>query len=128
MINQSVYIGRLTRDPLVNIKEGIKPRASFALAVNRPFESEDGSKADFINCIAWDKKALIVQEYLKKGSRIAVIGKTRSRFWEYEPGKKVNLNELHIDEITFLETKEETEAQEFNLNKDPFGHLKIKGR
>ena len=55
-INNSVLMGRLTRDPELKYVSGNIPICSFRLAVAR-HTSGDEEKTDFIPCVAWREKA-----------------------------------------------------------------------
>lgn len=68
-MNQCNFIGRLTKDIDVNYTQNGKAYTRFSLAVNK-FGKKD--EADFFNCIAWDKLAEIMAQYLKKGRKIQV--------------------------------------------------------
>ncbi|AAU23003.2 Single-stranded DNA-binding protein A [Bacillus licheniformis] len=54
MLNRTVLVGRLTRDPDLRYVGDGKPVVSFTIAVNRTFKNQNGeTEADFINCVAW---------------------------------------------------------------------------
>ena len=52
------------------------------------------------------KKADILEQYTKKGSKIAIIGNVRTGSYEKD-GKKVYTTEIFVDEIELLGTKAE---------------------
>ena len=68
-MNQCNFIGRLTKDIDIKYTQNGKAYTRFNLAVNK-FGKKD--EADFFNCIAWDKLAEIMAQYLKKGRKIQV--------------------------------------------------------
>ena len=69
-MNRVILMGRLVRDPDVRYTQTGKPVASFTLAVDRPFTQNGKREADFINCIAWNKTAETIGNYVHKGQRI----------------------------------------------------------
>ncbi|HDG9485429.1 TPA: single-stranded DNA-binding protein, partial [Staphylococcus aureus] len=68
MINRTILVGRLTRDPELRTTQSGVNVASFTLAVNRTFTNAQGEReADFINVIVFKKQAENVNKYLSKG-------------------------------------------------------------
>ena len=69
MLNRVVLVGRLTRDPELRVSQSNVAVATFNLAVNRPFTSQNGERgADFINCVVFRKQAENVNSMLKKAA------------------------------------------------------------
>lgn len=113
MLNRTVLVGRLTRDPDLRYTPNGKAVANFNIAVNRPFKDQNGeNQADFINGVAWNKQAESLANYMKKGSQIGVDGRLQSRTYEGQDGKTVYVTEVVADSIQFLETKNQTNQQQ----------------
>ncbi|EHT52808.1 single-stranded DNA-binding protein ssb [Staphylococcus aureus subsp. aureus CIG1176] len=75
MLNRTILVGRLTRDPELRTTQSGVNVASFTLAVNRTFTNAQGEReADFINIIVFEKQAENVNKYLSKGSLAGVDG------------------------------------------------------
>ena len=90
MINNVVLVGRLTKDPYLLYTSSGTAVATFTLAVNRNFSSQNGEKeTDFINCVIWRKSAEILANYAKKGSLIGVTGRIQTRNYENQQGQRV---------------------------------------
>ncbi len=106
MINRVVLVGRLTRDPEMNVSQSNIAVTKFNLAVNRPFTSKDGEQgADFINCVTFRKQAENVNQYLKKGSLCGIDGRIQTRNYENKDGQRVYVTEVVADSVQFLEPK-----------------------
>ena len=105
-MNKVVLIGRLTRDPELRYTSSNIPSATFSLAVNRPFQNQNGVReADFINIVMWRKQAETAKKYLTKGSLISIEGRIQTRNYDGADGKKVYVTEVVADNFEFLETK-----------------------
>ena len=76
MINRTVLVGRLTRDPELKRTPQGDAVTSFTLAVNRNYSKDGQQQADFINCIVWRKLAENVERYCSKGSLVGIEGRT----------------------------------------------------
>ncbi len=67
MFNEIILIGRLTRDPELRYLPNGTPVANFAVAVYRPFTTQQGQKeTDFIDCLAWSKLGETAANHLQK--------------------------------------------------------------
>ena len=109
-INRIVLIGRLTANPELRYTTNNIAITSFTLAVDINFKNEDGNKeADFINIVAWNKKAELIHHYLKKGDRIGIIGRLQVRKYQNERGENRYVTEVVADEVEFLNSKKPEE-------------------
>lgn len=118
-MNKAILIGRLTKDPELKMTENTKREVcQFTIAVNRPYTNEDGErKADFINCVVWDKQAENLAKYQKKGNQIAVEGRIQTRNYDDNSGKKVYVTEVLVNNISYLDTKKDD--SNFNNLEEP---------
>ena len=99
-MNKVVLIGRLTRDPELRYTSSNIPSATFSLAVNRPFQNQNGVReADFINIVMWRKQAETAKKYLTKGSLISIEGRIQTRNYDGADGKKVYVTEVVADMV-----------------------------
>lgn len=103
MLNQVTLMGRMTRDPELKYTANEKAVVSFTIAVDRDYKGEDA--ADFIDCVAWNKTADMVDRYFHKGERIIVSGRIQTRTWETNDGKKRKATEVIADRVYFVESK-----------------------
>lgn len=119
-MNKAILVGRLTKDPELKMTENTKREVcQFTIAVNRPYTNDDGErKADFINCVVWDKLAENLSKYQKKGNQVAVEGRIQTRNYEDKDGKKVYVTEIFVSNITFLDSKGSNDSVN-NLEEPP---------
>ena len=73
-MNNICVVGRIVRQIEVNTK-GKTTYCRNAVAVKRMY---DKSKTDFFNIIAFNKTAEIMEQYLDKGSQVAIEGRMES--------------------------------------------------
>ncbi len=99
--NSVQLIGRLGNEPEVRTFDSGKKMATFSLATNETYYNNKGEKVDdtqWHNVVVWGKKVDLVENYLKKGSEIALEGKLINRSYEKDGIKKyvteINMNEL----------------------------------
>ena len=110
-MNRVNLLGRITKD--IELKEtqtGVK-FVRFGIAVNRNFKNEDGEyEADFFNVVAWRKTAEFINDYFKKGSRIAISGRLQMNKYTDKDGNERTGVEIVAEDIDFIDKKGETET------------------
>jgi len=107
-MNKVVLMGRLTRDPEVRYSSGenSSANASFTLAVDRRFKRQgEDQQADFIRCVAFGKQAEFVEKYIKKGTKIVVVGRIQTGSYTNKDGQRVYTTDVIAEEIEFAESK-----------------------
>ena len=105
MINRVVLVGRLTKDPILRKTGSGASVVSFTVACDRRIKTEGQPTADFINCVAWNKVADLMAQYLHKGSLVGVEGRIQTRSYDDQTGKRVYVTEVVADSVQFLESK-----------------------
>lgn len=107
-MNKAILIGRLTKDAEIRTTDTGKEIASFSIAVSRNYTNQNGEKeTDFINCVAFDKKAQVIGKYTKKGSQIALEGAIRTRSYDAQDGNKRYVTEILVENLHLLGSKED---------------------
>jgi single-strand DNA-binding protein len=114
MLNRTILIGRLTKDPELRYTPAGVAVTQFTLAVDRNFTGANGEReADFIPIVTWRQLAETCANYLKKGRLTAVEGRIQVRNYENNEGKRVYVTEIIADNVRFLESnREEREEPE----------------
>ena len=100
LMNLVTLVGRLTADPNLKYSQSGKAFCKLTIAVQREYNRDE---ADFINCIAWDKRAELLTEYLGKGRRIALQGRLNVRNYD-QNGETKWITEVIIDKFDFLDS------------------------
>lgn len=120
-MNKTILIGRSTKDADVRYSQGDKSMAiaRISLAVDRKFKQEGQPTADFINCIAFGKTAEVIEKYVTKGTKIAVVGHIQTGSYTNKDGNKVYTTDVIVDELEFCESRNSQQSQ----NNSPAPHL-----
>jgi len=117
-MNISFIIGNLTKEPQKIELDG-KSLCKLNIAVNENYTKDGERPSQFFSIAVWNKLAENCLKYLKKGSKIAVIGKIQNRTWEDDKGEKHYAQEIVATEIEFLSSpraKEDTPAEKEPIN------------
>lgn len=118
MINRVVLVGRITKDPELRKTQSGTSVVSFTIACNRRVPSQ-GQDADFINCVAWNKTADFMAQYVKKGALLGLEGRIQTRSYDDRDGKRVYVTEVVADSVQFLESKKQAENVQNEANTEP---------
>lgn len=106
--NSVQLIGRLGNDPEIKSFDSGKRVATFSLATNESYYNSEGEKIEdtqWHNIVVWGKRVDVVENYLKKGSEIALEGKLINRSYEKDGDRKY-ITEINLNELLMLGKKE----------------------
>lgn len=100
MLNQTVLVGRLVKDPVIEEMEDRK-YCNITIAVPRSYKNENGEyDTDLIPITLWNTIAQNTIEYCKKGDLVGVKGRIQA---------KENNIEIVAEKLTFLSSKKTDE-------------------
>jgi len=103
-----MIVGNLTRDPELKYTPSGRPVCSFGVATNRRWKDPDGNQkeeVEFHDVVAWGKLAEIISQFLKKGNKIYIEGRIRTRNWEGQDGVKRYRTEIIAENFIPLTPK-----------------------
>jgi len=110
-VNKVILVGNLGKDPEVQYLDNNVSVARFSLATNDSYKDKDGNRVDqteWHNVVAWRGLAKIAEDYLKKGSKIYLEGKIRTRSWDdKQTGDKKYATEIVADNFIMLDRRED---------------------
>lgn len=108
MLNKVQLIGNLGADPDIRITAGGKQVAEVRLATS--YGTGDKKETEWHRLIVWDKLADVVAKYTKKGSRIFVEGRIKSRSYDDKDGNKRYITEIVVNEMKLLDSRDAAPA------------------
>lgn len=106
-MNSVNLVGRLSNNPQLRITTNGKQICRFSIAVTRRFKNATGVyEADFINCVAFNKTAELINEYIQKGDLVGVSGRIQTGSYTAQDGSKRYTTDVVVENIYFLKSKE----------------------
>jgi single-strand DNA-binding protein len=111
--NKVQLIGNLGNNPEIRTTEGGKKIARFSVATNEVYRNAKGEKiteTQWHNLIAWGKVADIAEQFLSKGSEVAIEGKLINRNYTDKDGNKKYVTEVQVNEVLMLGDKKSAKA------------------
>lgn len=117
MLNQVILVGRLVRNPELQLTENGKKRSSITLAVSRSYKNQNGEyDTDFFDCTLWTGIAENTHEYCKSGDVIGVKGRLQTWMLENDDGTKSKKMEIVAEKVTFLSSARNDKSLENDVS------------
>lgn len=111
MLNHITLAGRLTADPELRRTQSGVAVASFNMAVDQDYKTQNGERGvDFIPIVAWRGTAEFAEKYFEKGQMAIVSGRLTSRRYEDKNGNKRTAYEVVASNIYFAGSKAKSET------------------
>lgn len=116
MLNKAQVIGHLGQDPKIATSQH-GTVASFSVATTeKGYTTRDGKqvpdRTEWHNIVCFGRIAEVVQAYLKKGSKVFIEGKMRTRQYESRDGIKRSIMEINADMLEMLDGKPTSQQQQ----------------
>ena len=108
-MNKVYIIGHITKDlelKYYGSETDLKPYVQFSIAVNNKNKSTGEKFADFINVVAFNRKAEIISEYFSKGRKISIEGHLRTGSYIDNLNNKKYITNVILDNFDFIDKKE----------------------
>ena len=110
-MNVFFIIGNLANDPEMRTTRDGKSVTDFRVAVNRRQTDANGNRvADFFRCVAFGKTAEAINQYFKRGRKIAIVGRVQERDYEAQDGSKRYVTEVIVNEFDFADSRRDDDA------------------
>jgi len=107
-MNKIILIGRLGKDPELQVTPDGTPVTKFTLAVNRYSKTSSGERkeeTDWFNVSAWRQLAETCEKYLHKGSKVYIEGRLTQRKYTDREGIQRTSIDVTINEMEMLDPK-----------------------
>lgn len=118
MLNKVILMGRISRELEIRQTQSGTAVLSFSVAVERMPAKQGGEKqTDFINCVAFGKKAEFIGKYFGKGRMIAIEGNLKTGSYEKD-GQKHFTTDVWVESASFT-----GESKQASSNADDIGDL-----
>ncbi len=106
-LNRVTLLGNLGADPEIrHLPSGI-PVANFRMATTESYKDKTtGEKRDqteWHSIVAWRGLAEVAEKYVKKGSKVYIEGKLRTRQWQDKDGVQRYTTEIQADQMILLD-------------------------
>ena len=108
-INKVILIGNLGKDPETRYMPSGKAATNFSIATSERFKDretgEPQERTEWHRVATFDRLAEIAAEYLKKGSKVYIEGRLRTRKWQDKEGNDRYSTEIIADQMQMLDSR-----------------------
>ncbi|MEL7585676.1 MAG: single-stranded DNA-binding protein [Prolixibacteraceae bacterium] len=104
-VNKVILIGNVGKDPEVRHLDKDVTVANFPLATSESYTAKNGEKVtttEWHNVVIWRGLAKVVEQYVKKGDKLYIEGRIRTRAWDDKDGNKRYTTEIYGDSMEML--------------------------
>lgn len=105
-VNKVILIGNLGRDPEVRRMDTNVAVANFSIATSETFTDrntgERRENTDWHTIVCWRNSAEFVEKYAKKGMKVYVEGRLKTRSWQDKDNNTRYTTEVLADNIQIL--------------------------
>lgn len=109
-LNRVQIMGNLGQEPEMRFTPSGAAVTNFRLAVNRFYTDANGDKiqeTEWISCVAWNKQAETINQYVSKGNALFVEGRLRTRSWQDDKGNTRYKTEVIVSNFQFLQPRQQ---------------------
>lgn len=106
-LNKISLIGRVGKDPETRVVGADTAVTNFTLATSETYGKGADKKetTQWHKCVAWDKLAQLITNYVKKGSRIFVDGKVTYEEYMNKENVKCYSTKIVVQNVILLDSK-----------------------
>lgn len=108
-MNAIHILGRLTADIELKTTTSGKTVTSFTVASRRARVKDT---TDFITCVAWDKTAELLAQFVKKGDLVTLYGELQTRKYQDKDGNNRVAFEVMVRDLEFCESRNKKDIAE----------------
>jgi len=114
-VNKIILLGNVGKDPEVRYFENGGAVANFTLATTeRGYTAANGTqipdRTEWHNIVLWRGLAEVAEKYVKKGLKLYIEGKIRTRSYDDANGNKRYVTEIYGDVMEMLDKKQDSSS------------------
>ena len=122
-VNKIFLLGNVGQEPQVKTFDNGDQVANFSLATSDQWTDKNGEKkesTEWHNCVCYRQLSKIASDYVKKGSKVFVEGRIKSRSWEKD-GVKQYRTTVEVLKLLVLDKRDNSVVAESTVDSDiPF--------
>jgi single-strand DNA-binding protein len=119
MFNKVILIGNLTRDIEMKYIPSGAAIAKSAIATSHKYKDQQGNQKEevcFLDFDVFGKSAEILNQYVKKGSKVMLEGRLILNRWTANDGTARTQHSLRVETFKFLDNKTSSQGQQNDNN------------
>ncbi len=124
-VNKVILIGNVGKDPDVRYLENNVRVANFPLATTeRGYTMSNGTqvpdRTEWHTIVVWRGLAEVAEKYVRKGARVYIEGKIKSRTYEDKMGNRRYITEIYAEDMQILTRPQTQDGQQPTQNQQQY--------
>lgn len=123
-VNKVILIGNVGKDPEIRATPNGVIVANFSIATSKrvkDVESNWSDKTEWHNIVAFSRRAELVRDYVRKGSKLYIEGELQTQSWDdRKTGEKKYRTQVMVGVLLLLDKKDiyprDENGERFDLN------------
>lgn len=115
-VNKVILVGTLGKDPETKTFQNGGSLTSFSIATSEAWtdknSGEKKEQTEWHSIVMQNKLGEIAQQYLKKGSKVYIEGKLRTRKWQDQNGQDRYATEIRGEQMQMLDGPRDNQGQQ----------------
>ena len=125
-VNKVILIGNVGKDPDVRYLENNVRVANFPLATTeRGYTMSNGTqvpdRTEWHTIVVWRGLAEVAEKYVRKGARLYIEGKIKSRTYEDKTGNRRYITEIYAEDMQILTRPQNQDGQQPAQSQQQYG-------
>ena len=125
-VNKVILIGNVGKDPDVRYLENNVRVANFPLATTvRGYTMSNGTqvpdRTEWHTIVVWRGLAEVAEKYVRKGARLYIEGKIKSRTYEDKTGNRRYITEIYAEDMQILTRPQNQDGQQPTQSQQQYG-------
>lgn len=129
-VNKVILVGTLGRDPETKTFPNGGSLTQFSIATTEKWKDKNSGEqkehTEWHRIVASNRLGEIAQQYLKKGSKVYIEGKLKTRQWADQNGQERYTTEISASELQMLDSKGDSNYQQNQSNQPQQGYAQPK--
>jgi len=112
-LNKVMLIGNLGKDPETRHFDSGANKTSFSIATTEKYTNKEGQvieQTEWHNIVMWRGLATTAEKYLRKGHKVFIEGRMRTRSWDDDAGVKKYITEVEARSMVMLTSRAEADS------------------
>jgi single-strand DNA-binding protein len=104
-MNRLFILGNLGSEPEVKKFEGNSAVANLSVAVSETTKDANGNRVkttEWFKCVCFNSLAVFVERHVRKGAKVLIEGRIRSRTYTDRNGNEKSVSEVLVDRLELL--------------------------
>ena len=129
-VNKAILVGVLGRDPETKTFPNGGSLTQFSIATTEKWKDKNSGErkehTEWHRIVASNRLGEIAQQYLKKGSKVYIEGKLKTRQWTDQNGQERYTTEISANELQMLDSKGDSNYQQSQSQNTQQGYARPK--